>query len=494
MYLREDQEFGQGGGGAAILRSAGFGHAAVRPRPLLPDFKLAVDLGARIGSPQWLRGLATLGAMVAALVHVSPGISPVPGAGPASFAPAQQDEMRAIGIAPTAYGADSGRRLAPTDRAQPLTSTPERPQIDLAVTLGAGDGLARLLLREGVSQADADAAVALVARAMPVGDVAAGTRIAITLGRRANAGVVRPLDLLSFRARFDLALAAKRVEGRLMLDAQPIAVDETPLRTDGLVGTSLYHAMRSAGVPIDLVAEYLRAIGPHIDLDDIEPGDRFDLVMEHRRAETGEIQTGRLLYAGLQRGDKRLQLLRWSFGGHDQWFDETGAGERRAGFSMPVSGGRLTSGFGLRFHPILGFSRMHQGIDIAAPYGTPIVAASDGVVRFAGWHGGHGNFVQIAHDGGLGTGYGHMSRFVVAPGDRVAQGQLIGYVGMTGLTTGPHVHFEVYRGGTPIDPASADFAATTQITGAELVRFKTRLAKLTALKPGAAVAIQVATK
>jgi murein DD-endopeptidase MepM/ murein hydrolase activator NlpD len=127
---------------------------------------------------------------------------------------------------------------------------------------------------------------------------------------------------------------------------------------------------------------------------------------------------------------------------------------------------------------------MHQGIDLAAPYGTPIVAASDGVVRFAGWHGGHGNFVQIAHAGGMGTGYGHMSRYVVHPGQSVRQGQLIGYVGSTGLSTGPHCHFEVYRGGHPINPATARFAMTSQIGGEALKRFRATLARLTALPPG----------
>jgi murein DD-endopeptidase MepM/ murein hydrolase activator NlpD len=151
---------------------------------------------------------------------------------------------------------------------------------------------------------------------------------------------------------------------------------------------------------------------------------------------------------------------------------------------MPVSGARLSSGFGMRFHPILGFSRMHQGVDLAAPYGTPIVAAEDGVVRFAGWHGGHGNFVQIAHAGGMGTGYGHMSAYVVRSGESVQAGQLIGYVGSTGLSTGPHCHFEVYQSGVPIDPTSASFSTTTRLAGRVLRGFKVTMTRLTALAPG----------
>jgi hypothetical protein len=275
-----------------------------------------------------------------------------------------------------------------------------------------------------------------------------------------------------------------------MLDRQPIAVDATPLHVTGLVGGSLYRAARAAGVPFDAIAEYLRAIAPHIDIDALRPDDRFDMVMAHRHAATGEVETGRLLYASLEHDGERLQLMRWAWQDGEQWFDQSGTGARRSGFTMPVAGARITSGFGMRFHPILGFSRMHQGVDLAAPYGTPIVAASDGVVRFAGWHGGHGNFVQIAHAGGLGTGYGHMSSFVVAPGMTVQQGQLIGYVGATGLATGPHLHFEVYAGGVPVDPASASFAATTQLAGADLARFRGVMVRMATL-PADGGAVQV---
>ena len=507
LYQRDNQEFGSGAsGGAVALATPGFGRAgrvdAAEPAPLferprrrsLGHIDLVVDLGARLGSPEWFRGLATLGGMLAALWHFAPGFDPLPGRAPAALAPAQFDEMRAIAVTPAAYGADSGRRLAATDRAEPLTSTPERPRLDLVATIGLGDGLARVLEREGASSADAAQAAALVAQAVPLSDIAGGTRLAITLGRRPNREVARPLDGLSFRARFDLALSLQRVNGGLVLNRQPIAVDDTPMRLTGDVGESLYRAERTAGATPSVVADYIRAVAPHVDIGDISPFDRYDLVFEHKRAATGEVQTGRLLYAGITHEGKQLRLLRWTLDGREQWFDAVGVGERREGFSMPVSGARMTSSFGMRFHPILGFSRMHQGVDLAAPYGTPIVAASDGVVRFAGWHGGHGNFVQIAHAGGMGTGYGHMSRYVVHPGESVRQGQLIGYVGSTGLSTGPHCHFEVYRGGQPINPATARFAMTSQIAGEALTRFRATLARLTALPLGGRTEVATAAK
>jgi len=491
LYQREEQGFATAASAGTIaLNPGGFGRALPsrsHPRPArrrLADVDLVVDLGSRVGTGEWFRGLATLGALIGTTMWLAPGLDPITVPAPPAMAAAQYDEMRSLAIAPTAYGADTGRRLAPTDRAQPLTSTPERPQIDIQSTLGLGDGLARVLEREGANHDDAVKAASLVAGAVPLSDIAAGTRLAMTLGRRPSRAVDRPLDALSFRARFDLGLSLTRVDGALTLQRQPIAVDDTPMRLTGFIGGSLYQAERSAGAPPSVVADYIKAIAPRVPIDDIMASDRFDMVFEHKRAATGEVQIGRLLYAGIVHEGDTLRLARWTLGGREQWFDATGAGERRDGFTMPVTGARLSSGFGMRFHPILGFSRMHQGVDLAAAYGTPIVAAADGVVRFAGWHGGHGNFVQIAHDGGMGTGYGHMSRFVVHPGEAVQQGELIGYVGSTGLSTGPHCHFEVYRNGQVIDPATASFAMTQRIGGAALAKFRATMARWAGLPVG----------
>ena len=139
-------------------------------------------------------------------------------------------------------------------------------------------------------------------------------------------------------------------------------------------------------------------------------------------------------------------MLKWAGGDNAQWFEASGVGESRGQMSRPTNG-RMTSGFGYRRHPILGYRKMHSGIDFGAPHGAPIYAATDGVIAYAGRKGGYGNFVQVNHGGGLATGYGHMSRIVARPGQRVRQGQIIGYVGSTGLSTGPHLHYELYRNG-----------------------------------------------
>jgi murein DD-endopeptidase MepM/ murein hydrolase activator NlpD len=131
---------------------------------------------------------------------------------------------------------------------------------------------------------------------------------------------------------------------------------------------------------------------------------------------------------------------------------------------------------------VLGYSRMHKGVDLGAPSGAPIVAVTDGIVAFAGWHGGHGNYVQIRHGTSMGTGYAHMSRIKVKRGQTVTAGQVIGYVGSTGISTGPHLHFEVFKNNVAVNPAGVKFVQAAQLVGSELNRFKATLSRLTAVR------------
>ena len=176
--------------------------------------------------------------------------------------------------------------------------------------------------------------------------------------------------------------------------------------------------------------------------------------------------------------------MRW--GNDGTFYEASGVGEQRSGMVAPVPG-RVTSGYGMRRHPILGYRRMHRGLDFKASYGTPIYAAADGTVSMAGRNGGHGNYVRLNHGSGLQTGYSHMSRIAVSNGTRVRRGQVIGYVGSTGLSTGPHLHYEMYRGGRTVDPSSVRFVTRAQLTGRELQAFRAQLGELQALEPGAAL-------
>ncbi len=453
---------------------------------------LAPDLAEDIGSARWFRGLGTMLGLGALALAFWPDFSAVEAATAMRTDATVREELRSQMILPLALGADSGRHMAATDLVSPLASAPERTMVRMVATLGQGDSFGRMLQRAGVGAGDAARVAEMVSGNVPLGSIGPGTRFDITLGQRIAPGQPRPLDKLDFRARFDLNLAIERRGGGLTLLSRPIAVDATPLRIRGLVGASLYRAARAAGAPVKAIQQYLQTLDSHINLEgDVTSSDLFDIVVAHKRSASGESETGELLYAGLERNGKPVaQLLRWGGagnGGEGQFFEASGlGGQQRGGMVAPVVG-RMTSSFGMRRHPILGYARMHAGVDFGASYGSPIYAVSDGAVSYAGRHGGHGNYVRLDHGGGLGTGYAHMSRIAVSPGMRVRTGQVIGYVGSTGLSTGPHLHYEVYKGGQTVNPLSVSFTIRAAVDGKELAAFKAKLAQMKAVVPGAAL-------
>lgn len=449
---------------------------------------LAPDLAVDIGSARWLRGLATMLGLGAAAIALCPDFTAVDVASAMPLDTAAGDEFRSQSIAPLALGADSGRRMGATPLVRPLANVPERPLIQMVSTFGSGDSLARMLGRAGLGAADIAQVSGLVGGVVPADGIAPGTQFDIALGKRPAAGAPRALEALAFRARFDLDLSIERKGGALALERHPIRVDETPLRIRGTVGSSLYRSARNAGAPVAAIQSYLRALDKYVSLEsDLGAKDQFDIIVAYKRSAKGEKQVGDLLYAGVERAGKpSLQLVRW--GAEGGMFPATAVGQARSvPIGQPVAG-RVTSPYGARRHPILGYVRMHAGIDFGARYGSPIYAVADGTVAFAGRHGGHGNYVRLRHGGGLDTGYGHMSRIAVSGGTRVRAGQVIGYVGSTGLSTGPHLHFEAYRGGRTINPAGIAVTQRPQIDGRERDAFKARLRALMGVAPGAALA------
>ncbi len=277
---------------------------------------------------------------------------------------------------------------------------------------------------------------------------------------------VEPVEFVARRAVQPLPAVAPSAP-------KPVAVPTAPLRIRGRVGDGLYWSLRAAGASPQVAAQYLQALATQIDVGGVDQNATFDLVLG---------PGSELLYAGLERvGEQTLQLVRWTANGRSEWVDAANAdrpAQVQSGIMMPANG-PITSYFGNRYHPILHFTRFHAGVDIGAGWGSPIVAAADGEVVGAGWGGGYGREVQISHGGGIVSLYGHMSQIVAQPGSFVHRGQLIGYVGSSGLSTGPHVHFEVRLNGTPVNPLAVRFTSApvvdTHLADAVKARLKALL-------------------
>ncbi len=447
----------------------------------------APDLADDIGSARWLRGALTLSALLMFALAFWPSFAPVEAAALTQLDEAARAEFRAQSLRPFAAGASHGRHFAAGEAVLRLAAAPERATIQLTATIGEEDSLPRMLQRAGLGAGDAEQVSAMVASVVPLTDIAAGTRFDVTLGQRAAISYPRPLVALQVRPRFDLKLSIERRGQALILQRHPIPVDASPLRIRGVVGASLYRSARAAGAPAGAVQDYLRTVDAYLPFQDISATDEFDLVVSYKRTADGQGEAGNLLYAGVLRdGKSQIQLLRWGQDGSFYTPDAMSVGTHQDSSMLgsPVSG-HITSRFGMRRHPILGYVRMHSGIDFAASWGSPIYAVNDGVVNYAGWHGGHGNYVRLDHAAGISTGYGHMSRVAVSPGTSVLRGQVIGYVGSTGLSTGAHLHYELYRGGQTVDPMSVRMIVRRQtVDSGQLAAFKARLQQMLALKAG----------
>lgn len=363
------------------------------------------------------------------------------------------------------------------------------------VLVGRDGDLRAALFRAAVSPGDVDRIISAASAAGLGEKIAPGTPVDLEFAGRTADDAYRSLQRATFRPRFDMAVDLTRVGGNLVGRPRAIAIDHTPLRVYGTFGSDVRSSLISAGVPQAGVEEYLQVLAQHVDTSTIVAGNRFDVILEQDRAETGERRFGKLMYAGLYQGNGiDLQLSQWTLGGKLRWFDAEEAAQSHDNIQRPVPG-VVSSNYGSRFHPILGYTRMHKGFDFKAGYGTPILAVQTGWVRSAGWNsGGYGNQVELTHGAGLSTTYSHMSQVVARPGQLVQQGQVIGYVGATGLATGPHLHYELHQNGSAIDPSTVKFTVGPQLRGRDLEGYQARLnalLKVAAIQPAA---IQVASR
>ena len=303
---------------------------------------------------------------------------------------------------------------------------------------------------------------------------------------------------LAARADRDVGLT-REPGGKFVAQQRDKTLTLEPVRATGMIASSLYEAGLAAGVPVQIMAELIRAFSFDVDFQrEIQPGDAFEILFERFRGEDGKIaKEGALRYATLLLSGRRMAIYRYADReGAVDYYNEKGESVRKALLKTPIDGARLTSGFGSRMHPILGYSAFHKGVDFGAATGTPIQAAGDGIVEMKGWFGGYGNYVRIRHNGEYATAYAHLSRFApgVGEGTRVRQGQIIGYVGSTGRSTGPHLHYEVLRRGAQVNPMGVKFPTGRRLDGVDLLQFKHARVEIDRWLVTAQTTVRVATK
>ncbi len=381
--------------------------------------------------------------------------------------PAYMDMESEGGIHPQAESSDSESE----DRAR-------RP-VEEVLQVGAGEKLMDLLGRAGVPSVEALQAIDSLVTIFDPRNLKAGQRVTVTFDPSPDGfgqGEFHQISLPADPIR-DVAATRKAKGGGFKPEESKRQVTRQVAHYSGTIKSSLYESAMAAGVSPQVIIAMIKALSFDVDFQrDIQSSDTFEVMFEGWYDTRGKlVRQGDLLYAGLDLSGAEIQLYRYDDGqGGTDFFNAKGESAKKALLKTPVDGAKITSGFGMRHHPILGYSKMHKGIDFGVPPGTPIQAAGDGTVEMAGPNGSYGNYVRLRHASGFGTAYAHMSRIAqgIHTGRRVMQGQIIGYVGATGRATGPHLHYEVLQGNAQVNPMSIKVPTGVKLAGREFDHYQ----------------------
>ncbi|MBV8408963.1 MAG: peptidoglycan DD-metalloendopeptidase family protein [Alphaproteobacteria bacterium] len=370
-----------------------------------------------------------------------------------------------------------GFQLKPPDPA----AEPEPPASDLytlTLRLERGDTVEKLLAASGVAEADRKQVADRLRDLLKKRKLAVGETFELIMQTQPEQPDVPRLLSLSVRPQPEREyFITRRDDGSYEGEEKVYKVAPRLVRVDGERHGPLEQSGVKVGAPSAAMIDFVRALAYDVDFQrELKEGQRFTLLLEQLVTSDGHVtHPGRFVAGELRLLKRTVTVIRYRpQGGAEGFYNPQGESIVRSFLRTPMDASRITSRFGLREHPILGFSALHTGVDFAAPPGTPILAAGTGRVVMAGPNGGYGNYVRLQHTSDVATAYAHMSRLGpgVRPGVVVRQGQVIGFVGSTGLSTGPHLHYEFHRGGKPVNPLAQKFAMRASLGGKDAQQFQ----------------------
>ena len=380
-----------------------------------------------------------------------------------------------------------------------IASTPQLPPVKTAkLTVRNGDTLMKILTKAGADRRDAYHAIEAMKpvfdpRRIKVGQTlevgfaqASGTPLPVVRASAMTAPSVQPTKAawsklvgMSLQPDMITTIDIRRDEdGSYTAEQSTKDLTERSMNAAGTINSSLYVAAIEADIPHGIIAELIRIYSYDIDFQrEIRKGDSFKVYFSRFYDDEGRaVKDGIIRYASMTTSGREKELYRFTPSDDEitDYFDPTGKSAKQFLMRTPIDGARISSGFGKRRHPVLGYSKMHKGTDFAAPTGTPIKAAGNGVIERASRYGGFGNYIRIRHANGYKTAYAHLHRYArgIKSGRRVKQGQTIGYVGSTGRSTGPHLHYEVHYQGKAVNPMRVRIPSGRTLKGGVLTAFE----------------------
>jgi len=407
-------------------------------------------------------------------------------------------------LLPRLTAADPGQaqtRTSPVPSAEPSPAIQEvstlaaLPAVDAPVALAdipefrdvehrfvPGETFAEVLGENGVSNLNAAAWIKAASRIYALSQIREGQTLAMRVDIAAS-------DLVSLKMDIDAAtyIVARRKDGVVVAERESVEFGRVRRVVEGTIDSSFYASAARADVPDEIIAEVAEVLGWELDFEKIQGGSRFNIQFEELRNPDGAgTLPGQLLSVRIVEPNRKLHEGIWFQQPGEKsgsYYTSKGTALGRDYLRFPVSFTRISSGFShARLHPVLNFTRPHYGVDFAAPTGTPVRAVAEGKVEMAAWHGGNGRYVQIRHDDVFESGYGHLSRIAtgIRPGASVRKGDVIGYVGSTGVATGPHLHFVMYKNDKYIDPMSAAAPRSRSLSGTSAKKFVDLVKKVNA--------------
>lgn len=340
----------------------------------------------------------------------------------------------------------------------------------------AGDTLSKMLTRAGVTPAEAHEAIKALTKHYNPRKIRAGQVITVTFRPTIEAGEKDEFLGLSLIPRYDREVVVEKSDNGFKAGEKERPLHKVMSSASETIESSLFKAGSRAGLPAPVLAELIRMYSWDVDFArQIQPGDSFKVMFEQYKDDKGKlIHNGKITYANLTLSGTAYPLYLFTGkDGFDDYFDDKGRSAKKALMRTPIDGARLSSGYGKRRHPVLGYTKMHRGVDFAAPRGTPIYAAGDGAIDYIGRKGGYGKYIRIRHNSEYSTAYAHMHGYAkgMKQGKRVRQGQVIGYVGTTGRSTGNHLHFEIMKNGRQTNPMRVRMPSGRKLKGKELKTF-----------------------
>lgn len=351
------------------------------------------------------------------------------------------------------------------------------PTITVTRHARRGDTLHRILIKSGANESEAADAIAALRKVYNPRTLAIGDAVKVTFDRLSGQKTGQLISVKVDPGSDYVVHAARTGEDSFAAAKHRKALVTTLVRVAGTIDSSLYGAAADTGLAPETIRQLVHLFSWDVDFQrDIQPGDTFDVAYERVTDKGGAfVRAGDVVYAELTLGGVRYTVYRFKPAhGRPGYYDGAGKSVKKALLRTPLNAIHITSGFGLRRDPILGFTRKHKGVDFGAPIGTPIYAAGNGVVEVRRWEHGYGRYIRIRHDKIHETAYAHLSRYAkgLHRGEHVHQGQVIGYVGESGRATGPHLHYEVLVRGRQVNPMTVKFASGTALAGRELRRFE----------------------